>query len=169
MYRLATQPSKALGEQYGSATWATVQYYTDSACTDEITGSSEKALINTPAGKHLEVTVTGSSRTRVAKNQPTALGADFYEDDASSGDHHGFGDDLGNSVTFSVTIAAGVASGLTGPVYYALNGTGTSLQGESDLSSLIGTVIEESSWLDGTDTTALNQNLTVTVSLEDNA
>lgn len=153
---MGEQPAKALGEQYGSATWATVTYYNDSACTDEITAPAEKALINTTSA--LSIKVTGGNRTRVALNQPTALGEDFYAADGT-GEHHGFGATLGNYVSFSVTISAGVASGLS-TVYYAVNGTGTTLIDTDTMdNTYVGTV--QASWNDGAAASGVEQNLTV--------
>ena len=156
VYKVAEQPSLASGEQYGTATFKDVKFYNDSSCTDEITASAEKALINTASA--LSIKVTGGNRTRVALHAPTALGADFYADDGT-GEHHGFGASLGNYVTFSVTITAGVPSGL-GTVYYAVNGTGTTLVSTSDMdTTYVGTI--QASWNDGAVASGITQNLTV--------
>ena len=156
VYKVAEQPDLASGEQYGTATWATVQYYNDSACTDEITAPAEKALINTTSA--LSIKVTGGNRTRVAKNAPSALGAAFYAADGSEGSH-GFGAALGNYVTFSVSISAGDVSGLS-TVYYAVNGTGTTLIDTTTMDgTYVGTV--QASWNDGSVASGVEQNLTV--------
>ncbi len=166
LYRKATQPEKALGEQYGSATLVAVSFWNDEACsTSQITASAELALISTPANKAINVTITGGSRVRVAKNAPSALGAPFYATDGTEGDH-GFGSTLGNAITFTgITITAGVVSSAWTPstaFYYAFNGTGTTLKTDTELASSVGTVIEDASWLDGDGVAVVKGNLVVT-------
>ena len=160
LYRKASQPDLASGVQYGTATYSSVEYYHDAACENALT-SGEKALI---AAGSLTVRISAGARARVALHAPTAVGADFYADDGT-GEHHGFGASLANSVDQTATIAAGGAVTGLGTVYYAVNGSGATLLDTSGLSSYIGTDVSNVggvNWNDGT-SASITQNLTVHV------